>query len=1083
MTVIDGFISMRAGLEPIAKQVQACLRDAFGLYAVMQDDLGKIDANNHRAAQQYAIDKGRFTIVLVSPEKRFDLTEGAGKVEQLHEISDAIEAAKRIVRYPGQQGHEAAVYPIVFALPDNDTLNAEGVIYHVSEKFAYQLEFAQVFGVNNPASPQSPEFRDSVLRLCRYVAQRVDPWVSNREQHEARAERRTPEQLARTRDGLDAPAWNAGPAPSSTTPSGPGGSQPAGTVEDYLSGRVGYWIAGQLGPLPDSDEQKKGPSSPNSPFAFSPDRLMQLRAKIRRDGTRPVKGEQERLPVHDLILRPRDMRPVYITGDAGAGKSITVTTSAAALASLQLPGLRREFSRLKGFEAGGPLSVLLDRAEPLVPIVLRCSEVATRLGAHPAPSATELLDAASASLPELPHFSQLIKDHPLAIFFDGLDEIADLDLRETFLEAISAFRRAYEDAQVKLIVTSRPSGRRPFSADFDYIHAALSAPEEAQANAFIRDYLSRTLEDDESQVILERIENQLQKEQMAALWNDIRERPLLLNVFCWFSRGGDSSIEDFGTFCKNVVDLLLTRDSIVCERTGANGSAERVIVPVEFARNVLRALAHNALISDYGARKVPASQAFSEVESLRSNLDDASLEGVEPRAILRAIELRTNLVKRDPQRDGDYYQVTPGLFAEYLTGESLAKRAGPALQPIRELVRSFNLDALETLLGPLQFAFALRMAQADPTSGSDEYLRIPDQLVARAIGTPNGTRSMKWLRAAGSMFSHHEVSDAALGDDGRGRVRRMTEDAVRTYKAHEAAMDPIERADAIEVLGDFCARRGARPAAEAVRGMLTLLAPDYQPWVRVPALDTAEDEFWIAAAPVLTAEYAEFVEARGGSAALWSHAPARETCLISEATEHAATGVLNLPPPRDLWNELRRHLLRPVVHLCWYEAVAYARWLEGKVAERDGGAAEIRLMTMDEWIAIAQIVSGGRKYVYGDDALPQDNETRFNCPKTNIGGPSPIGVFEPSASLPGLFDFGTNVSSLTMPPPEDGGAQWPPSRDPDEPPRTYIAGGAWNSLHDYHFGISGRCPKRSATERSSSTGLRLVKRVRRAANH
>lgn len=1088
---IDGFVSMRADVAPMAKAVQACLSSDYGLRAVMQEDLRLIYPNNHRKAQSHAINTGTFTIVVLSPEKRFEKSEGAGKVEQVHEIQEAVNVAARRTPLAVQGRFETKTYPIVFAFPEDERLTEYAAQRLIETTFVDQLEFAQFFQLTGSADAKSDAFARSVGAVCHYIASVVDPYVSEDEDNKIRP-RRTDAQIARARAETPEPAssealsaalkTNDAPAPSGSPGAAPQASRPEGSdspVEDYLESRVRYWLAGQLGPMPDSDEEAAISGAPNSPFAFSPDRLMQLRVSIERDGPNPATGEPRREPVHERMLRPRDMRPVYLTGDAGAGKSITVTTAAAALASLHLPRVRRELERLKGFEPGGPLKAALSRAEPLVPVVLRCSEVTRKLRPHPAPSGAQLLEALSQALPDLPDFMKLIDQHPVAVFIDGLDEVVDRDLRDTFLEAVTAFRRDFETAQVKLIITSRPSDRRPFPPEFDYVRAALSPPEEAQANAFIEDYLKRYLEDDKRKITVERLRSQLKETRAATLWSDIRERPLLLNVFCWLAQDGGPSIEDSGTFCKQVVDLLLTRKPIICESAAGGSEASRT-VPPDFARHILQSLAQLALTSDYGARRVPESQAFGEVNALRDDYAPAGLADLEPRAILRALELRTNLVKRIVERDATYYQVTPGLFAEYLAGENLATPAGPTARPIRSLIQVTRTDGLDTMLGPLQFAFALRMNQ--PDVHPDACLRIPDELVNKASGASRPQQSIKWLGAAGSIFASHPVNETGLGEPGRKSLNRILGEAVRTYQAHEPRLTPVEQAEAVDILGEFCLRSGARATLTAMDRVTAALMPGYQPWVRCPALDDDTHEAFVGAAPVLTGEYALFIEAGGGPDSIWSHAPGKSEFLISTATAQPMDEFEMLPAPRDIWHELRRHPLRPVVNICWYEAVAYARWLNLEAAEHDGEPPLTRLMTREEYRLIAATAAQGRDYVYGDDDLPQEGEQRFNCPKTGIGAPSPPGVFSDSPGLPGLYDFGSNVRSLTLPAEDDERIEWPPEPDPDDPPAPYLVGGAWNSLHTYDFRTSGPGPRRSPDERSSGTGVRLIKFVRRAVS-
>jgi formylglycine-generating enzyme required for sulfatase activity len=130
-----------------------------------------------------------------------------------------------------------------------------------------------------------------------------------------------------------------------------------------------------------------------------------------------------------------------------------------------------------------------------------------------------------------------------------------------------------------------------------------------------------------------------------------------------------------------------------------------------------------------------------------------------------------------------------------------------------------------------------------------------------------------------------------------------------------------------------------------------------------------EEGFFIARTPVTNAEYARFVAATG-------HKP----------PEHWR----GKTPPRELADH-------PVVHVCWYDAKAYAEW------------AGTRLPTEEEWEKAARGYDG-RAYPWGDDFDPE----RCNTAESRIGTTSPVGQYSPRGDSPySAADMAGNVWEWT----------------------------------------------------------------------
>jgi formylglycine-generating enzyme required for sulfatase activity len=130
-------------------------------------------------------------------------------------------------------------------------------------------------------------------------------------------------------------------------------------------------------------------------------------------------------------------------------------------------------------------------------------------------------------------------------------------------------------------------------------------------------------------------------------------------------------------------------------------------------------------------------------------------------------------------------------------------------------------------------------------------------------------------------------------------------------------------------------------------------------------------------------------------------------------------------------SDLRGREDHPVVHICWFDAVAYAKW------------ADKRLPTEAEWEYAARGGLDRKRYTWGDDLLPTGKwhlnnwQGRFPSENTRTDGyfaTAPVGSFPPNGF--GLLDMAGNVWEWC--------ADWyrpgydiSADRDPRGPPSSY----------------------------------------------
>ena len=133
--------------------------------------------------------------------------------------------------------------------------------------------------------------------------------------------------------------------------------------------------------------------------------------------------------------------------------------------------------------------------------------------------------------------------------------------------------------------------------------------------------------------------------------------------------------------------------------------------------------------------------------------------------------------------------------------------------------------------------------------------------------------------------------------------------------------------------------------------------------------------YHLAKTPVTNAEYAVFVAATGSSQ------PA-----------HWRDG----NPPTAKENH-------PVVHVSWYDAVAYCQWLSHVTGK------SYSLPSEAEWEKAAR-GSDGRVYPWGE----QWDKARCNSKESELGDTSPAGAYPQGASPYGLLDMAGNVYEWTL---------------------------------------------------------------------
>ncbi len=178
--------------------------------------------------------------------------------------------------------------------------------------------------------------------------------------------------------------------------------------------------------------------------------------------------------------------------------------------------------------------------------------------------------------------------------------------------------------------------------------------------------------------------------------------------------------------------------------------------------------------------------------------------------------------------------------------------------------------------------------------------------------------------------------------------------------------------------------------------------------------------YWMARYPVTVAQYGAFLADGGGDAdAPWWTEPGRRWRRgewDSQVTEEWLKDWLKQRPADQRgvplqWSEQARYPNRPVTYICWFEAVAYGRWLDARLRARGWPPSgyEVRLPTEAEWERAGR-GGMGRRFAWGDEAWDED---RANI-EEHIGRVTAVGLY-PRGATPGdaLHDLTGNVWEWT----------------------------------------------------------------------
>lgn len=849
----------------------------------------------------------------------------------------------------------------------------------------------------------------------------------------------------------------------------PGGANASGIEEleqRYLSKAILQWTIGEI-TKPERRKSKKNGRA--NAFNFAPARFVEFQATQHRgDGSFDHTASTH--PLSHWLFAPQE-KPLVLLGYAGAGKTTALAAAACAFASVWNAKFAEHCRSIAGGEwlDAAQQKLVEHKCPRYVPVVLRCPDLAGEMS-DAASNAGVLTNAvltqlralglgSDASPPDnaaINEFTHRLRKQPYVLLLDGLDEVADVEQAQALFKAAHDLAVDCREAESRVIFTSRPDHQLELDAHEIYLEPPLHSWDHIEL--FIRRFAAARAGRNAPNVSARLLKN------ARAIWdlgdgrNAPLKTPLLLNAFCCVAQDDETHGAYERDFCGQLIDYFLEERSF--PELQAHLLDQSAVAVGEAPRNMLRWLALTCLRASQNAfvGRAAAAKALCGKQAL-AELGLGKLTMAKAQAILDELSRHTNLFVED---DRDQYSfVKQALFCEYLAGEAMAASDPGAF--IDELPNHESA----TWRNAISFAAAIRLE----TLGDDDEagLEPPRKLLERAESLDDADRAFEAARTALEILGKHPI--VAEADGLGGPILDLVARAANVYKARRGQWPASRRATLLEHLTRVSRRSSGVATCVALEEILSRSLAPRRRWMAADA-EALPKHFQVADCPVLVAEYRRFVEAPDArNDSFWGHtrsAPdsAEARTLINDESGASPAAMKR----RDSWVAQMEQPGSPVVHVSWYEAVAYCQWetrrlrAVGEIAQNE----EVRLPTEDEWTALMKWASGGAEFPWGATPPKQDPQ-RVNWRRADVDRPSPPGVFE-ATGVDGLYDLGSNVACWSVPA-WDAGQPWPPTLSDF----AAIGGASWIESAEPALRAVARVQGRPAEKRADYIGFRLVR--------
>jgi len=738
------------------------------------------------------------------------------------------------------------------------------------------------------------------------------------------------------------------------------------------------------------------------------------------EGFRGTLEHRRPLSVLEALQRARQRRMVLL-GLPGTGKSTFVRYLALTMARALLG---------KGEPPEGW------QREPLLPVVISLGRFAESLPPDARQGRAEYVeeflktmlregsatpDAALATYAQ--YLEAEAREQGALFLFDGLDEVADLALRPVVVQSVEAFARRYAGEHIYFLVTCRTfSYQDPAWQLTDWEQHELALFTDEQIAAFVHAWYEAHAELDPARAEVYR---EKERKLLRALHPSDRRRldrvaryPIILTVMAVVHASyelPDSTAEVY----QQCVRLLLEKWQV--ERSIMGRRQQRTILEeLGVPRSTLEQALWEVAFEAHQTQEEGAEGGLVTERLLSGVMQEYLGDGEKVQTFLDYCAQANGLLMLQGQvtvggKVRRVYTWPHLTFEEYLAARYLSDKGG-------ERIRSLLDQAFD------RWREVARFVGEHLTFATGDRARMNDLLAHLAPRPPQTLQDWQALWLAGELLLYYRRVFPARKrwlEEEQERDGRIVAWLVQMLKAF-----PLPP-KAMAAVGDVLDELGYRP-------------PDLYTFVPIPD-DAGHPAFYIAKYPVTNEQYCRFVHAedfadpdlwrgfpkfsepRGGDLhaiarlGYWGDAGWRWLQEAQQNKDLSPDGRVVLP---RYWNDPRFGIARPsapVVGITWYEANAYARWVqrhwtELEEAQQNPGLQprEIRLPTEAEWVRATGGLAPEGCYPWDPpgEVTTEVEEVlrRANVRESGIGRTTPVWLYPLGRSQPyEVWGFGGNI--------------------------------------------------------------------------
>ncbi len=683
------------------------------------------------------------------------------------------------------------------------------------------------------------------------------------------------------------------------------------------------------------------------------------------------------LPVLTIL---HDNSGVIVLGDPGAGKTTFLKYLALRLAS-----------------GGGDEIGLGDRLPILLPLAAYANALQKEEIALDNFIAEYFADI-GADMPIGPMLSEALDAGRALILLDGLDEVKDLNLRNTVVERVVDFYAFHRRQGNKFVITSRIVGYRAVRPVADgLVECTLVDFDDTEISQFVQRWTSALEKQAQGDTSVARADaEEDRRDLMDAIYENpsirrLAATPLLLTILALVKRQGVTLPERRVQLYDQYVSTLLSTWNRARSLSGR--APGRDLDEVQTVR-ILAPLALWMHQVNPGIGLVKREDLRRKLETLFIERGDANSQAAAYQFLQDVREHAALLLERGPGEYG-FIHLT---FEEYLAAVAIALQAQGNSKLIAQFLASHIGDTAWHEVSLLTIAFIGIRQQLPKIAGE-----VIESLLQESPGTPGQA----------AVLTGEAVLDTWPSGTSPHSKELVTKALIPAMQGSNVRPELRRRA------GLLLGRLGWRPQdlgrfVEIAAGKFLFGPKKEERGIPQP--------YWTAKYPVTNIQYARFVLMGGyQQQEFWSEDgwDWRTGAYDGHTLEAIERDWLEHRPPERrhepyFWhNADLSNPIFPVVGVNWFEAEAYCRWLSTQIVAKPAGYT-VRLATSLEWERASRGTEGA-EYPWGDGFHKENANTWEGDSERASGndGTTAVCTYPQGVSPVGAWDMSGNIWEWT----------------------------------------------------------------------